>query len=47
MCRMPEFTAEYFDDLPAYILDTKTLLTGINRKNRNINTYNLSLTGSH
>lgn len=31
MCRMLEFTAEYFDDLPAYILDTKTFLTGIER----------------
>jgi hypothetical protein len=44
MCRMPEFNAEYFDDLPAYIVDTETLLKGINRKNRNVNTYNRSLT---
>lgn len=47
MCRMPEFRSEYFDDLPAYILDTQTLLVGINRKNRNINTYNLTLAGRH
>lgn len=47
MCRMPEFRSEYFDDLPAYIFDTQTLLAGINRKNRNINTYNLTLAGRH
>lgn len=43
MCRMPEFRNEYFDDLPAYILDTQTLLAGINRKNRNINAFNRSI----
>ena len=26
---MPEFSSEYFDDLPAYILDTETMLMGI------------------
>lgn len=46
MCRMPEFSSEYFDDLPAYILDTETMLMGINRKNRNVNDYNRAISGN-
>ncbi len=46
MCRMPEFSSEYFDDLPAYILDTETILMGINRKNRNVNDYNRAISGN-
>src|SRR5699024_4984226 len=46
MCRMPEFSSEYFDDLPAYILDTETTLMGINRKNRNVNDYNRAIRGN-
>ncbi|EFM6357453.1 hypothetical protein CAA51_004603 [Escherichia coli] len=46
MCRMPEFSSEYFDDLPAYILDTETMLMGINRKNRNVNDYNRNISGN-
>lgn len=46
MCRMPEFSSEYFDDLPAYILDTETMLKGINRKNRNVNDYNRAISGN-
>ncbi|MCV5489936.1 hypothetical protein, partial [Escherichia coli] len=36
-------SSEYFDDLPAYILDTETMLMGINRKNRNVNDYNRAI----
>ncbi|ECF2921114.1 hypothetical protein E2G76_12225 [Salmonella enterica subsp. enterica serovar Manhattan] len=43
MCRMPEFRSEYFDDLPAYILNTETMLADINRKNRNVNNYNRAI----
>ncbi len=46
MCRMPEFSSEYFDDLPAYILDTETMLMGINRKNRNVNDYNRAISSN-
>ena len=40
------FSSEYFDDLPAYILDTETMLMGINRKNRNVNDYNRAISGN-
>ncbi|KDY24495.1 putative membrane lipoprotein [Escherichia coli 2-427-07_S1_C2] len=43
---MPEFSSEYFDDLLAYILDTETMLMGINRKNRNVNDYNRAISGN-
>ncbi|HHR5658153.1 TPA: hypothetical protein ACS62H_004618 [Klebsiella pneumoniae] len=43
MCRMPEFRSEYFDDLPAYVFDTQTMLAEINRKNRNVNNYNRAI----
>ncbi|HDJ9227158.1 TPA: hypothetical protein PRR23_004040 [Escherichia coli] len=43
MCRMPEFRSEYFDDLPAYVFDTQTMLADINRKNRNVNSYNRAI----
>ncbi|RCB28402.1 hypothetical protein C6A51_24885, partial [Escherichia coli] len=39
-------SSEYFDDLPAYILDTETMLMGINRKNRNVNDYNRAIRGN-
>ncbi|MCV4776185.1 hypothetical protein OFM21_25660 [Escherichia coli] len=46
MCRMPEFSSEYFDGLPTYILDTETMLKGINRKNHNVNDYNRAISGN-
>ncbi len=45
MCTMPPFTAQSMDDLPGYILDVKTQLAGINRKNQNVNAYNRKLQG--
>nr|WP_320448022.1 hypothetical protein [Escherichia coli] len=42
---MPEFSSEYFDDLQ-YIFDTDTMLMGFNRKNRNVNDYSRTISGS-
>ncbi|MEY0426869.1 hypothetical protein AB7533_26985, partial [Providencia rettgeri] len=46
MYTMPQFSSEYFLILPAYILDTETMLMGINRKNRNVNDYNRAISGN-
>ncbi|TJN32408.1 hypothetical protein C9031_28225 (plasmid) [Escherichia coli] len=46
MCRIQEVRLWYFDDLPGDILDTETMLMGINRKNRNVNDYNRAISGN-
>ncbi|MFE0305476.1 hypothetical protein [Bacillus altitudinis] len=45
MCTMPPFLASDMADLPDYILDTRTMLAAINKKNQNVNAYNRKLQG--
>lgn len=43
MCTLPAFTAESRADLAGYIVDSVTMLTEVNNKNKRVNAYNAGL----